>query len=152
MSNPSNSRLSHYRFVCVCVCVFSRKLFSTTHWGLNRTGVVISLSWLPLFISRCDLIIYIYCLQNDGKCCQPRAEWIFQPFSLLRDELWDMKSEPCVVRIPSNLHVCFLNRACSLIPPSFSANRQERQPGRSAIKQTHALKGVLGFVPARFAC
>ena len=76
---------------------------------------------------------------------------VFFFFSLLRYELWDMKSEP-VVRIPSNLHVCFLNRACSLIPPSFSANRQEMQPGRSAIKQTLALKGVRGFVPARFAC
>lgn len=139
--------------------IIQRHLYKAFQWhplGLKRTRLVISLSWLPLFISRCHLIIYIYCLQNDGKCCQARAEWIFQTslffFSLLRDELWDTKSELCVVRIPSNLHVCFLNRACSLIPPSFSANRQEMQPGRSAIKQTLALKGVRGFVPARFAC
>lgn len=77
---------------------------------------------------------------------------LFFPSLLLRAELWDMKPEPCVVRIPSNLHVCFLNRACSLIPPYFSANRQEMQPGKRAIKQTPALKGARGFVPSHFAC
>lgn len=58
------------------------------------------------------------------------------PLSLLKDELWDMKPEPRLVRISSNLHVCFLSRACSLVhpptpPSSFSANRQEMQPGEA---------------------
>lgn len=114
--------------------------------------ISVCLNFLCLFPHATSLFAFTSCrmMVSVVKC----AEWIFQPcvFSLLRYELWDMKPELRVVRIPSNLHVCFLNRACSLIPPSFSANRQEMQPGRSAIKQTLALKGAHGFVPARFAC
>ena len=140
------------------------------------------------------LFIYLFFFSSSSsfcrmtvKCCQPppaRWSWIFfffffpptTPFwfFIVQREIWAVGHEvwaACVVRIPSNLHVCFLNRACSLIspPPPFSsssssssssfpflffssANRQEMQPGRSAIKQTLALKGVRGFVPARFAC
>lgn len=132
------------------------KLFSDTHWVLSgRDLLSVCLDFPYLFPDATSLFTFTVC-RMTVSVVKRALSGFFKPlslfFSLLRDELWDTKSELCVVRIPSNLHVCFLNRACSLIPPSFSANRQEMQPGRSAIKQTLALKGVRGFVPARFAC
>lgn len=44
----------------------------------------------------------------------------FLVFHCSEREIWAVGHEvwaACVVRIPSNLHVCFLNRACSLISP-----------------------------------
>lgn len=48
-----------------------------------------------------------------------------------------MKPEPCVVRIPSNLHVCFLNRACSLIPP-FSLCKSTGDATREKCNKTNS--------------
>lgn len=84
--------------------IIQRHLYKAFQWhplGLKRTRLVISLSWLPLFISRCHLIIYIYCLQNDGKCCQARAEWIFQTSLSFFSHCWEMscgtRSLSCVL-------------------------------------------------------
>lgn len=79
------------------------------------------------------------------------------PLSLLRDELWDMKPEPRLVRISSNLHVCFLSRACSLMPPpptplKLFCKSTGDATRRSAMKQTAALWGAFAFVAPRFAC
>lgn len=69
----------------------------------------------------------MYCADLRPKRCQPAGSsdpLVCSSLLLLpctpppctwRREQRDMKCA-CVVRIPSNLHVCFLNRACSLIP------------------------------------
>lgn len=144
--------LYYFRFVSIPLKGLNKE--SECHsLGLKRPDLLAICLNFQLFISRCHLIICIYFCRMTVSVVN-RAEWIFQPsfFPLLRYELWDMKSELCVVTIQSNLHLLFLKQGMFAYPPSFPANRQEMQPGRSAIKQTLALKGVRGFVPARFAC
>ena len=87
--------------------------------GAEQARLVISLTLTSTvyFLMPPHYLHFLFCRMTLSVV--NRAERIFQPsfFPLLRYELWDIKSEQCVVRIPSNLHVCFLNRACSLIPP-----------------------------------
>lgn len=123
LPNPSNSRLSYYCFFLL-ILLFRGiyiKLFSDTHWVLSgRDLLSVCLDFPYLFPDATSLFTFTVC-RMTVSVVKRALSGFFKPlslfFSLLRDELWDTKSELCVVRIPSNLHVCFLNRACSLIPP-----------------------------------
>lgn len=131
-------------------------LFKFDYLSPSATSLFTFVYW---YIHPFPPIIAVYFVDLRPKCCQPAG--FSNPlvcFSVLllllllpstpppctlRYEQWDMRCA-CVVKIPSNLHVCFLNRACSLIPARLlckstaDATRERRhKTNRHSQRCTH---------------